>query len=50
MLTREEIRKTDADKLITNKKTEKANFEKLKNKVSEKAENCIIRMTERIRK
>ena len=33
-----------------NEKTEKADFEKLENRASEKAENCIIRMTKKIKK
>ena len=33
-----------------NEKTEKADFEKSENRASEKAENCIIRMTKKIKK
>ena len=50
MSAREEIRKTDTDKLTVNKRTEKANLKKSENKTFRKAENCIIKITEKIRK
>ena len=49
MLTREKIRKADANKLIINERTEKTNSEKSENKVSEK-KNYIIKMTEKNQK
>ena len=50
MLTREKIRKTDISKSAAKEKTEKADFRKLENRASEETENCIIKMTKRIRK
>ena len=50
MLTKEEIRKTDISKLITNKKTEKADFKRLENKAFKKTENCITEIIKKIRK
>ena len=44
MLTREKIRKTDVNKLITNKRTEDTDFKKSENRTFREAEDCIIRM------
>src|SRR5205809_5001606 len=50
MPARERIRKADVSKSVMNKKTEKTDSEKSENRAFKKSENCIIKMTEKIRK
>ena len=50
MSARRRIRKADTDKSIVNKKTEKADSERLENRAFREAENCIIEITKKIRK
>ena len=50
MPARRKIRETDINELIMNKRTEEADLEKSENRVFEKTENCIIKMTKRIKK
>src|SRR5205809_2775579 len=42
-----EIRETDADKVSVKERTEEADFERLENRAFRKAENYIIRITEK---